>query len=741
MANEQPTLLASWAGQLRRLAHRLGTARLWQKNKGVRTPGVLQMEMVECGAASLAMVLGYHGRHVPLEVLRYECGVTRDGSSASNVLKAARHFGMKARGFKMEIQGLANVPLPAILFWNFNHFVVLEEVAGERFRINDPAMGRRTVQHAEFDEAFTGVVLVLEKGETFQPAGQSANPWRSLVQRIRAERSGFSYTALMTLALALPGLLIPALTRLYTDMFLIQGQRDWVNPIVTAMVSIALLTGLLAWWQQRALTRLRNKLATLWSSQFIWHTLRLPVGFFMQRSPADIASRQQHNEQVAALVAGPLTMTALSVVTVVLYGTLLFFYSTALALVGLVFLLIHLLLFVWLSDRLADASQRQAKENGQLVGTLMQGLRIIETIKATGTENHFFARFAGFHAKLLDAQQQGERLRLLLNVLPGLLGLLAGACVLLIGGVQVMDGVLTLGMLVAAQSLLGQVTGPVGSLVGANAQVQVAQGMLARLDDTLHHPQDAEFAMRERQAPERFKGALQLQSVTFGYSPLAAPLITDFSLDLQPGKWVALVGGSGSGKSTVGRLVAALYTPWSGSILLDGVPVQDLPRAALRSVVAVVDQKIALFEGSVADNITLWNEEIPQDCIIRAARDAAIHNIILQRPAGYASAVSEGGHNFSGGQRQRLEIARALALQPALLILDEATSALDAATELAVMDAIRQRGCSCIVIAHRLSTIRDADEIIVMDAGRIVERGTHATLLAQHGRYAQLVES
>jgi len=741
MATEPSTRLVAWADQLRRLAQDLRTAWRRQRPTAVRTPSVLQMEMVECGAASLAMVLGYHGRHVPLEVLRYECGVTRDGSSASNVLKAARHFGMKARGFKMEIQGLAKVPLPAILFWNFNHFVVLEAVAGDSFRINDPAMGRRTVPHAEFDEAFTGVVLVLEKGDAFQAAGQAASPWRSLAQRVGAERSGFAFAAVLTLALALPGLLIPALMRLYTDMFLIQGLRDWVNPLVFAMVATALLTGLLAWWQQRALIRLRNKLATLWSSQFIWHTLRLPVGFFMQRSPADIASRQQHNEQVAALVAGPLTGAALNVVTVVIYGTLLLFYSAALAAVGLVFALINLVLFGWISGRLAEASQHQAKESGQLVGTLMQGLRIIETIKATGTESHFFARFAGFHAKMVDAQQHGERLRLLLNVLPGFLGLLAGACVLLIGGTQVMQGALTVGMLVAAQSLLSQVTGPMGSLVGANAQVQVAQGMLARLDDTLRHPQDAEFSVRERQTPVQFKGALQLKSVTFGYSPLAAPLIADFSLDLQPGKWVALVGGSGSGKSTVGRLVAALYTPWSGSILLDGVPVHALPRAALRSVVAVVDQKIALFEGSVADNITLWNEEMTQECTIRAARDAAIHDIILQRPAGYASAVSEGGHNFSGGQRQRLEIARALALQPTLLILDEATSALDAATESAVMAAIRQRGCTCIVIAHRLSTIRDADEIIVMDAGCIVERGTHATLLALHGRYAQLVES
>lgn len=721
--------------------HRLHRLSQSPASSPVRTPTILQMEMVECGAASLAMVLGYFGRHVPLETLRYDCGVSRDGSSASNLLKAARRHGLKCKGFKMDLQRLATTPLPAIIFWNFNHFVVLEKVGATGYRINDPALGRRLVPVEEFDESFTGVVLVFEKDENFRAEGQAPNPWRGLLRRMASEKAGFVFAALITLGLLVPGLLSPAFSRLYADHFLIHGLADWVAPLVMALCGLGVLTGALAWGQQWQLMLLRNKLSTVWSSQFVWHTLRLPIPFFQQRSPADIASRQQHNEQVAMLVAGPLSNVTLNVALVFLYTGLLYFYSTALAAVAVVFSLLNVALFGWISSRLSDESQKQAKEYGLLYATLMQGLRIIETIKATGTEAHFFSRFAGFHAKMVDASQSAERLRLLLNALPVVLGMLSSACVLLIGGWQVMEGALSIGMLVAAQTLLNNIAAPMGSLVGANAQVQAAQGMLARLDDTLRHPQDREFTSPGTRTPAQTCGRLVLEGVSFGYSPLSAPLIEDFSLSLEPGRWVALVGGSGSGKSTVGKLASGLFACWSGHISLDGVPIHELSREVLRSTVSVVDQKIALFEGTVSENISLWDTRIAGETIVKAARDAAIHYDILQRPDGYASPVAEGGRNFSGGQRQRMELARALALNPKLLILDEATSALDAATEASVMAAIRARGCACMIIAHRLSAIRDADEIIVMDRGKIVERGNHAELLALNGRYARLVEN
>ncbi|MEY2631865.1 MAG: hypothetical protein RIR00_519, partial [Pseudomonadota bacterium] len=372
------------------------------------TPTVLQMEIVECGAACLAMVLGHYGRHVPLETLRYDCGVSRDGSSAANLLKAARRHGLIGKGFKRDIAGLESLRLPAILFWNFNHFVVLEGTGPEGFRINDPASGRRLVPPEEFDESFTGVVLVFEPAADFQREGRAANPWRGLLQRLDSERAGFVFALVLALALLVPGLLAPALTRLYVDHFLVQRLVDWVPPLLGVMLVLALVVGGLSAWQQFHLLRLRNKLATLWSAQFIWHTLQLPIRFFLQRAPADIASRQQHNEQVAALLAGPLSQVALNVVSLALYASLLCFYSVALAAVAFGFALINLLAFAWISRRLGDESQKQAKEYGQVAATLAQGLRIVDTIKATGSEGHVFARFAGFHAKLVDAEQGAE---------------------------------------------------------------------------------------------------------------------------------------------------------------------------------------------------------------------------------------------------------------------------------------------------------------------------------------------
>lgn len=722
-----------------------------------RTPTILQMEMAECGAASLGMVLGYHGRHVPLDTLRYRCGVSRDGSNAMNVMMAARHFGMKVKGFKMEPRKLREMPLPAIAFWNFNHFVVVEGFGRNKVYLNDPALGPRSVGDAEFDEAFTGVVLVMEPGPTFEKGGEKPSAFKGIIRRLRSSPAAFLFVALASLGLVLPGVAAPSFSRIYTDFFLIEGLDAWLWPVVGAMIASALLTGALVWLQQHHLMLLRNKLATAWSGQFLWHVLKLPVPFFMQRAPAEIGGRIQLNELVAELVAGKLSTVSFNLVTVAVYAGILFFYDGLLAAIGLGTSLLSLGVFWLVARTLSDETQKLAKDRGELSGMVMQGLRMIETFKAGGTERQFFTRFAAQHAKVLDAEQHSERLRVLLNILPPFFAMLGATAVLVIGGLMVMDGALTIGMLVAFQGLLMNISAPIMGVIGVNADVQAAQGILNRLDDTLRQDQDPEFgrvALGEPPAdrtrgsdpadtpfPVKLGGALAVSGLSFGYSPAEPPLIEGFDLSLRPGARVALVGGSGSGKSTIGKLLAGLYQPWAGQIAFGGHDIAAVPREVLRNTIAVVDQSPTLFEGTVAENITMWDPTIPEEAIIAAAKDAEIHDDIALRPGGYAFRLAEGGRNLSGGQRQRLEIARALVTNPSVLLLDEATSALDTSVEARIGANLRRRGCTAIIIAHRLSTIRDADEIVVLKEGKPIQRGTHADLIGEDGPYRLLVES
>jgi NHLM bacteriocin system ABC transporter peptidase/ATP-binding protein len=705
----------------------------------VRTPTVLQMEAVECGAACLAMVLGYHRRFVPLEELRYTCGVSRDGSKASNIVKAARAYGLKAKGFKMEPTGLRKLPLPLVVFWNFNHFVVVEGYGGGKVFLNDPATGPRAVLDAEFDESFTGVALAFEIGPDFAAGGVASGAWNSLKGRLEGVRTPLLYLLTTSLALSIPALMLPSFQRVYVDYYLIQRLDDWLRPLLIAMAMTALVRMGLTWLQQEHLLKLQTRLSVTASSRFFWHILRLPMGFFAQRYGGEIATRLQLNDRVASLIAGDLATAGLNAVTMAIFALLMLQYDGVLTLVGLSFAGANLAALKLVSRRLSDANQKLLLDRGKLSGVTTQNLGIIDSFKASGMEDLFFGRIAAYHAKVVTAEQDLARQRLFLQAAPLLLGGIASAVILTVGGFRVMDGSLTVGMLVALQMLMAQFQAPVTSIVGLGGQLQEAEGYVNRLDDVLRHPRDAEFDAPD--APTRkLSGRVEMRDVVFGFSPLDPPLIEGFSLTLEPGARIALVGGSGSGKSTIGKLLAGFYRPWSGEILLDGSPVNQLGRQTFRISLAIVDQDIALFEGNVRDNLTLWDDTLPDERMVRAAKDAAIHDVIAGRALGYDSPVAEGGRNFSGGQRQRIEIARALATEPTILILDEATSALDAATEIEVVENLRRRGCTCVIIAHRLSTIRDCDEIIVLERGRIVQRGTHESMMAVEGSYRRLIE-
>jgi NHLM bacteriocin system ABC transporter peptidase/ATP-binding protein len=717
------------------------------RRRRVRTPTVLQMEAVECGAAALAIVLAYFRRWVPLEQLRVACGVSRDGSKASNMVKAARQLGLEAKGFKKEPGSLRELAPPMILHWNFNHFVVLEGWKGQQVYLNDPATGPRTVSAEELDQAFTGVVLTFAPGPSFRPGGQAPSLVAGLRRRLHGMRGALVFALLTGLALVLPGVAAAGFYKVFVDEILLARHHDWMAPLAALMALTALLTAAMVWLQQSCLLRLETKMALAGSSRFLAHVLRLPLEFFNQRFAGDISSRVAINDLVAGLLSRDLASSALGVIVFAFYAALLLRYDVLLTVIGLAVVSLNVAALRYVSRRRVDGNRRLLQDRGKLLATAIGGLQMIETLKAMGSESDLFARWAGFQAKVVNGRQQLERATEWLGVMPPTLAALNTAVILGLGGLEVIQGRLTLGALVAFQLLIAGLMAPVERLVGLGGQLQTAEGEMNRLDDVLRHQPDPGLGERRSEPlpaswPVRLAGHLELRDVSFGYSRLDPPLLEGFSLVLQPGSRIALVGPSGSGKSTVAKLVLGLYEPWSGEILFDGYRRQELPRLLLTSSLAAVDQSIFLFAGSVHENLTLWDATVLQQEVLAAAADACVHELIAGRVGGYESAVQEGGANFSGGQRQRLEIARALVGQPSVLVLDEATSALDPATESAIDRNLRRRGVTCLLVAHRLSTIRDADEILVLDRGRVAQRGTHEELAGiENGLYARLIAS
>ncbi len=712
-----------------------------------KTKTLLQMEAVECGAAALGIILRYHGCYVTLEEMRIECGVSRDGSKASKVVKAARRYGMKARGLRREPEDLHYMQMPCILFWNFNHFLVLEGFKGNKAYLNDPASGRRTVDMAEFDESFTGVVLEIEKDEGFKPSGKKPSILKALGSRLKHSEKALAYVSFAGLFLVIPGLVVPTFSKIFIDDILVQGMNNWLRPLLLAMGITAVVVMVLNWLQQYFLLRMETKMALSTSSTFFTHILRLPVEFFAQRSSGEMAHRISINDDVANIVAGDLTKAFLDLVVIVFFFFLMLQYDVWLTFTGVGIAAINVAAFKYFSEKRTDGNRRLLQEEGKQTGTAMAGLQMIETLKATGTEGEFFSRWAGHQAKTTRADQELGVITAKLNTVPIFLGLFNNTAIIGLGGLRVMEGELTVGSLIAFQMLMGYFLGPVESFVQLGSKIQEAEGSMNRLDDVLRYEVDPSFKAPTKEESKDFSrvvklnGHLEIRNLTFGYSRLEPALIEDFNLSLRPGERVALVGGSGSGKSTIARLVAGLYLPWEGEILFDGVPRQHIPRGLICNSLGYVDQEVFLFEGSIRDNLAMWDSTIPESHLTTAAKDAEIHDVISGRSGGYSALIQEAGGNFSGGQCQRLEIARALVGKPSMLILDEATSALDVTTEKRIDQNLRRRGCTCLIVAHRLSTVRDCDEIIVMDYGKVVQRGTHDSMIQEDGPYRELMEA
>ncbi|WP_432057099.1 NHLP family bacteriocin export ABC transporter peptidase/permease/ATPase subunit [Streptomyces sp. bgisy022] len=715
-----------------------------RRARTVRTPTVLQMEAVECGAAALAMVLGHHGRHVPLEELRIACGVSRDGSRAGNLLKAARGYGLTAKGMQMDLAALAEVAAPAILFWEFNHYVVYDGT-GRRFGrrgvfVNDPGKGRRFVPLEDFDGSFTGVVLVMEPGPDFTRGGRRPGVLGALPARLRGTAGTLPAVVLTSLLLVAVGAAVPGLSRAYIDEFLIGGRTSTLDVLFASMGVCVLLTLLLTWLQQANLLHGRIISSTLSSARFLRHLLRLPVTFFAQRSPADLVQRLQSNDAVAETLARDLSAAGVDALVVVLYALLLYSYDPQLTFVGIGVALLNVLAMRVVVKLRATRTAKLRADTARLTNTAYTGLQLIETLKATGGEDGYFRTWAGQHATTLEEQQRLGVPTAWLGVVAPALAMLNSALILWIGGLRAVEGHISVGLLVAFQALVTRFTAPLTRLNGVAGRIQDFAADVARLKDVENFRADPLYGRPGAgESTRRLHGHVELQNVSFGYNPLDEPLLTGFDLTVGPGQQVSLVGGSGSGKSTVSRLISGLYTPWDGVIRVDGRRIEDIPRGALASSVSFVDQDVFLFEGTVRDNVALWDPSVPDEAVEAALRDAALYDVVARRPGGIHGRVEQDGRNFSGGQRQRLEIARALVRRPSILVLDEVTSALDAETEQIVMDNLRRRGCACVVIAHRLSTVRDSDEIVVLDRGTVVERGRHAELVARGGAYAALV--
>ena len=711
--------------------------------KGVaKVPVVMQLEELECGAASLAMLMAYYGKWVPLEQVRTDCGVSRDGSKAKNVALAAIHYGFQVKAFRYSPEAIRDqATFPCIIHWNMNHFVVLDGFKGKYAYLNDPARGTVRVTMEEFDAAFTGVTITAVPGESFTPSGKPKSTLDFARKRLIGAGAAVAFVMLTTSISYLFGIINSVTSRIFMDRLLTGENREWLYPFISLLILLGFIQIVVAWAQAVYTLKINGKMAAIGSTSYMWKVLRLPMEFYSQRQAGDIQGRLSLNASIAETLVNTFGPLLLNTTMMVFYLVLMLRQSTLLTLIGLFTLVLNIFMSRVISNKRINITRVQMRDSAKLHSTAASGISMIETIKSSGAENGFFQKWAGYQASVNTQSVKANKTEHLIGMIPAFFSSLANYAVLVLGVWLTMQGTYTLGGVLMFQGFLSSFMSPAKTLISAGQTIQEMRTQMERVEDVMEYPEDE--AVREHETEEtelsKLKGNLELKNITFGYSRLEKPLIEDFSLTLKTGQRVALVGSSGSGKSTVSKLVSGLYQPWSGEILFDGKPRSAYPRDVVAGSLAVVDQDIIMFEDTIANNIKMWDDSIQDFEMILAARDAQLHDDITQLPGGYQHKLTSGGKNLSGGQRQRMEIARVLAQDPTIIILDEATSALDARTEHDVVNASRDRGITCVVIAHRLSTVRDCDEIIVLEHGKVAERGTHDELMKRGGAYADLV--
>ena len=708
-----------------------------------KTPTVFQMEATECGAASLSMIFAYFGKHLPLEQMRIETGVSRDGCNAGNMMRAAKKYGLECHGYRKELNSLLEIETPCIIHWNFNHFVVFEGIKNGHAYLNDPAVGRRKLTIEELDDGFTGVVLTFKTTDKFEKQKKQNNIFGFVNDRLHGQYNVLVKLFFIGLLLVFPGLILPVASQILLDDVIVGGNTDWFSTVIWCIVLLIAMQAGLTYYRGIILQKLQNKMVLLSLHKFVSHMFRLPIGFFDQRYTGDLAGRVDNNNNVNVILSGELAETVLNIFVAAFYLILLIIYSPTLTLIGIVSIVINIIIVKISSEYLSNASMKMQQDSGKLSGAVCAGINITSTLKASGTENDYVGRLLGYYAKTAGLEQKLSKFQQILNVIPQIASLISSVLVLMLGGLYVIDGIMTIGMLVAFDSLLSSFTAPVNSLVGFVQEIQTLKADLNRVDDIVSYGEDTKFetTTKLKQFKSKLSGHIELKDIAFGYSKLEAPLIENFNFTLTPGSSIAFVGPSGCGKSTVSKIVSGLYTQWDGKIKFDGVTLNEIPKEVINASISTVSQSITLFSGTIRDNITMWNNSILESDIIRATKDACIHDVITQKPGAYEFNLTEGATNLSGGQRQRLEIARALVTNPSILIMDEATSALDPIVEKKILDNIKRRGCTCIIVAHRLSAIRDCDQIIVMKRGKIIQHGTHDELANVEGTYQTLIKN
>ncbi len=714
-----------------------------KKKRAVKVPVIMQMEALECGAASLAMILAYYKKWIPLEQVREDCGVSRDGSNAGNIVKAARKYGLESRAWSYRAESVRDkITFPAIIHWNFNHFVVLCGFSGKYAIINDPARGTVKVTMEDFRHSYTGICMEFKPEKGFVREGRRASVFSFLRHRLKGAKMQLLFAMLTTVFISFIGMVTPVYNRIFADRLLVGKNSAWTFGFLASLLLIALLRLLIGVINEVYIYKIKGKLAMVSNVSFFRHMLKLPMSFYSQRMAGDLAGRQKLNNNVAETLVSKMAPIVVNIVLLVFYVLIMLRYSIPLTVAGFVAVVVNLILARVISSRRIQTTRIKMQYEGKLNASTLAGIDMIETIKASGAEQGYFGQWAGYQAMSHNAKVEELKQQRFLGGIPILVQDLSDVVILILGAYVIMKGNFTAGMLLTFQSLMNQFMSPVEGLLDAGQSIQEMRTSMERIDDVMHYKEDTGVSrapLEENKSYGKLKGRIQFINVTFGYSKLAPPLLENFSLTIEPGERVALVGSSACGKSTIAKLLCGLYEPWEGEILFDGKPRKQIPKEVFHGSLSMVDQDITIFGDSIENNIKLWDKSIEDFEMILAARDAQIHEDVMQRPGGYDYRMQEGGRDFSGGQRQRFEIARVLAQDPAIAILDEATSALDAKTESAIMEAIWQRGITNIVIAHRLSTIRDCSQIIVLDHGKAIERGTHEELMKKGGVYTRLI--